>query len=130
MRKVEELRRTGKHEEADKLAQRIRNRAGEKPGAGSDARPQRRMAGPDKKPGLAGQGAKSRIDHLQAASRHLEAAGYKNLAAGAQAEIRKIAQAAKAKDGRQNGDPELREEVRRLRREIDELRAELRRLKQ
>lgn len=129
MRRVEELRRAGKHEEAEQLAQRIRKHAGGPPRADATARPgkpqQERMAGPDGKPGLKKEGPEPRIEHLQIASRHLQAAGYKNLAASAQAEIQKII---KAKENQTKGDPALREEVRQLRREVDELRKQLRRL--
>jgi hypothetical protein len=171
MGKVEELRRAGKHEEAKKLADRLR--------AAGAQRPQMERGKNERQPKILGQvrerrhaaplvrplvQARMKMQKLKQAADLLQSAGYPEHAAKARQEIERIAmearrEAEKAKDraeaekakaraeaekakDRAEGDKEkarreaaekadagMREEMKKMRRELEELRAQLKKAK-
>ena len=143
MQKIAELHRAGKHDEARQLQERIRRAAAdgnprvegrpEAPPVERKPQPQadeRKMPTPPK----AGPPAQDRIRHLREAAEHLKAAGFEKQSAQARAEIARIEAENRPKedecccDEGSKANAAIKEELNKLRREMEELRGQVRRL--
>jgi hypothetical protein len=126
---VNELDRAGKHEEARRLEKRLRDAQGP-PHEGRPAMREMKKEGAPKKDARPGPIAPARIkmQHLKQAAEHLQAAGYEEYAAKARQEIQRIETEARREAGK-GSEAGMREEMMKLRKELDELRGQLRMMK-
>jgi hypothetical protein len=153
MGRVEELRRAGKHEEAQQLAERLRAAGAQRP----QANPERNV----RQPAIRGQvrerqratpparpvaQARVTMQRLSQAAGLLQSAGYPEHAAKVRQEIERIAAEARReaetartraaddqekarREAAEKADAGMREEMKKLRREVEELRAQLKKMK-
>lgn len=148
LREMEELLRAGKFDEVLQRAERVRDVAKDNPRvmalierAMGERKSKRESAPRDAaSPGEAEQRPRVKIQHLREAADHLNAAGYEKLAALARAEIGRIEAAARRQqaerqqaqrrgDSSPDSNTAMKAELEQLRREMQELRNQLRRLK-
>jgi hypothetical protein len=119
MRDVMKLHRTGKHDEARRMAERARG--------GDGAGMQRQHHGAN----AAGVSPlRVKMQQLRQASELLQAAGFQELADKTRKEIGRLEEQARRESGGNHANDEMREEMKRMRREMEELRNQLRKLKE
>lgn len=128
MDRVRTMDRLGKHEEARRLEKRLRDAQG--PPEGRPAMREMKKDGAPKRDARPGPIAPARIkmQHLKQAAEHLQAAGYEEYAAKARQEIQRIETEARREAGK-GPEAGMREEMMKLRKELDELRGQLRMMK-